>query len=431
MSVSTDVMHAESMGYTLKILERIVNQNKEDDIYQDATFWEDAADSYRTDGKGSLLPLWCFCSERSKKKQVTSLLFHPKFPDMFAVGFGSYDFLEQNSGLIYIYSLKNTSHPEYTFSTESGVTCLDFHPQHPSLLAVGCYDGSVRVFDVQLKSNKPIYSSSIKNGTHSDPVWEVKWQEEDVAKEHNFYSVSGDGIIANWIMTNTELKMEPVMSLKLPTATVKEQPEEGAALTGLASGLCFDFHKTSEHMFIVGTEEGKIHKCSKAYSGQYLETYEGHHMAIYTVKWNPYHPRVFLSCSADWTVSIWDHRINEPIMTFDLGEEVGDVAWSPYSATVFCAVTSKGMVHLYDLTVNKHDPICSQKVVKKAKLTHVCFNQRDPIILVGDDHGRTMTLKLSPNLRNLYPYKESSTKDDTEIDRMDRLLTAALDAMAP
>lgn len=105
MSVSTDVMHAESMGYTLKILERIVNQNKEDDIYQDATFWEDAADSYRTDGKGSLLPLWCFCSERSKKKQVTSLLFHPKFPDMFAVGFGSYDFLEQNSGLIYIYSL--------------------------------------------------------------------------------------------------------------------------------------------------------------------------------------------------------------------------------------------------------------------------------------------------------------------------------------
>lgn len=129
-------------------------------------------------------------------------------------------------------------------------------------------------------------------------------------------------------------------------------------------------------MFVVGTEEGLIHKCSKAYSGQYLETYEGHHMAVYRVKWNPYHPRVFISCSADWSVRIWDHRINEPIITFDLGEEVGDVAWAPYCATTFCAVTSKGMVYIYDLSVNKHDPICSQKVVKKAKLTHVEFNQR-------------------------------------------------------
>lgn len=42
-----------------------------------------------------------------------------------------------------------------------------------------------------------------------------------------------------------------------------------------------------------------------------------------------------------------------------------------------------------------------------------------------------MTLKLSPNLRILYPYKESSTKKDVEIERMDKLLTAALDAMAP
>lgn len=35
----------------------------------------------------------------------------------------------------------------------------------------------------------------------------------------------------------------------------------------------------------MGTEEGKIHKCSKAYSGQYLETYEGHNMAVYTLRW--------------------------------------------------------------------------------------------------------------------------------------------------
>ena len=33
----------------------------------------------------------------------------------------------------------------------TGVLCLDLHAQHPNLLAVGCYDGSVHVFDIRQK----------------------------------------------------------------------------------------------------------------------------------------------------------------------------------------------------------------------------------------------------------------------------------------
>ena len=38
-------------------------------------------------------------------------------------------------------------------------------------------------------------------------------------------------------------------------------------LYGLAGGMCFDFSKTLENLFLVGTEEGYIHLCSTAYSG--------------------------------------------------------------------------------------------------------------------------------------------------------------------
>ena len=38
-----------------------------------------------------------------------------------------------------------------------------------------------------------------------------------------------------------------------------------------------------------------------AYNSQYLETYDGHFMAVYGVRWNKFHQRVFLSASADWT----------------------------------------------------------------------------------------------------------------------------------
>merc|ERR1711871_1376480 len=394
-----DMVYSQAMAGSLRIMERMVNQNAEDEIFQDFKFWEDASDQFR-EGEGSLLPLWRFSTDKSKRKQVTALCWNPAFPDLFGVGFGSYDFMRQGTGMICCYSLKNTSHPEYSFTTESGVMCLDFHPQHYSLLAVGCYDGTVVVYDVRNKVNRPIYASSIKTGKHTDPVWQVGWQEEDLAKELNFFSISSDGRVANWIMSKNELKMEPVMQLKL-VSTIKDDPEE-TSLSGLAGGCCFDFNRALEHLFIVGTEEGKIHKCSKAYSGQYLETFVGHHMAVYTIRWNPFHPRVFISCSADWTVKLWDHNVAHPIMSFDLGNAVGDIAWSPYSSTVFAAVTSDGKVHVFDLAENEHEPLCEQKVVKRAKLTHVSFNGKDPIVVVGDDRGGVNSLKLSPNLRKIH-----------------------------
>lgn len=50
---------------------------------------------------------------------------------------------------------------------------------------------------------------------------------------------------------------------------------DATALIGVAAGTCFDFNPSQPHIFLVGTVEGRIFKCSKNYSGQYLHTYEG------------------------------------------------------------------------------------------------------------------------------------------------------------
>lgn len=58
---------------------------------------------------------------------------------------------------------------------------------------------------------------------------------------------------------------------------------------------------------------------------------------------------------------------------------------------------------MFDLAVNKYEAICNQPVVakKKNKITHVQFNPIHPIIIVGDDRGHIICLKLSPNLRKM------------------------------
>uniref|UniRef100_A0A7S3VNC9 Uncharacterized protein n=1 Tax=Dunaliella tertiolecta TaxID=3047 RepID=A0A7S3VNC9_DUNTE len=435
-------MQNPHLGQAAHILDRMANQNMFEEIAMDFKYWEDASDAVRPK-EGSLLPLWKFGSDKARRRQVTSLCWNPLYNDMFAVGYGSYDFLKQASGLVNIYSLKNPSHPEFAYSTESGVMCLHFHPEHPNLLAMGCYDGSVMVYDVHLKQSTPIYQSSVRSGKHSDPVWNVFWQVDDAQKALQFVTISSDGCVNIWTLNKSELTHEFLMKLRKEgsglgkeggaenkdTATAEEEAA-AAGMGGMAGGCCMDFNKGAgqEHIYLVGTEEGSIHKCSKAYSSQYLSSYQAHSLAVYSVKWNCIHHKTFLSASADWLVKLWDaNQPRKPILTFDFKDAVGDIAWAPYSATVFAAVTDDGKVHVYDLYEDKLMPMCAQKVVKKAKLTKIVFNPKWPIILVGDDKGVVTSLKLSPNLRKQPKIQpgQKETLEQLEWAKLDHVIDVA------
>jgi dynein intermediate chain 1 len=459
-SGAEDVLRSGAYRDALCILERMVNQNDCDDIIDDFKYWEDASDQYRDEG--NLLPLWRFFSDKVRKKEVTSIAWNPKFTDLFAVGYGSYDFLRQGTGAVLCFSLKNAvpqpkvdaahgkpleaalpATPEYIMQLDSGVTALDFHPKQPWLLAVGLYDGTVCVFDLRQrdadKTLKPVFQSTVRTGKHTDPVWDIRWAQEapPSGAMAQFFSISSDGRVTSWLLNKNELQFQDV--LRLTTAGVEGAPaaaaaasaavaaDPDAALLSLSGGTCFDFNWQDDGIFVVGTEDGLVRRCSKAYSARYLNAYEGHHMAVYAVRWNRFHPSVFLSCGADWTVKLWEASSPRPLLSFDLSNSVGDVAWAPYSSTVFAAVTSNGKVHVFDLSKNKNEPLCTQSVVKNAKLNRIAFNPRDPVILVGDTRGSVLSLKLSPNLRQKPKLEKGAATDaaatrQREVEKLNRLI---------
>ena len=80
-------------------------------------------------------------------------------------------------------------------------------------------------------------------------------------------------------------------------------------------------------------------------------------LIVYTVDFNKYHEAAFLSCSADWTIQLWDKNQSQSLSTWDLNQAVCDVAWSPYSSTVFAAVTADSKVHVFDLNINRLEAI--------------------------------------------------------------------------
>lgn len=177
-------------------------------------------------------------------------------------------------------------------------------------------------------------------------------------------SVSTDGEVLLWTVAKAELLPELLMRLHAPADKEAAPPALAAAAAAMAEpapskrvvgGLCMDFCNVrctsclaslcccllgslrmhtcthtritcvricvivsapslqapgQEHVYLVGSEEGAIHRCSKAYGADYLSSYGGHSLPVYAVRWNSMHPGLFLSCSADWSVKVRAGRLS-------------------------------------------------------------------------------------------------------------------------
>ncbi len=74
------------------------------------------------------------------------------------------------------------------------------------------------------------------------------------------------------------------------------------------SASCFDVNVQQDNLIIVGTENGQILEYSRSHLNCLLTKYEEHSMTVYRLQWNNFLKRIFISCSADWSVRIWDTK---------------------------------------------------------------------------------------------------------------------------
>lgn len=162
-----------------------------------------------------------------------------------------------------------TKHYPITFpvATESGAMCCDIHPKYPYLIAIGLYDGNVIVYNLQVGTKEgPVYISHGVNGKHAECVWEIKWGPDMQDGEINFFSVSADGKVFNWVLMQNKLAITTIITLFLELDQVSGP--DGSTLRLKGSGTCMVFHPHNQEIFLVGTEEGYIFKCSTAYSSK-------------------------------------------------------------------------------------------------------------------------------------------------------------------
>ncbi|KAI8774111.1 WD repeat-containing protein 78, partial [Biomphalaria glabrata] len=392
--------------------------------------------------------LWSYTCHLTKDKNVSCMAWNRVNQDLLAVGYGQWEFSAQKSGLVCCWCIKNPEYPERVFMSKEGVTAVDFSTANPNLLAVGYYDGGIAVYNVRKSVDEPVLDNFTAPGKHLAPIWQLKWVEKERGagedKIEVLISISTDGRVTQWSIRKGFESYDVMKLKKMPTrmAGRKGEKKGEAFISRYAGGMCFDFHTKDSNIYLAGTEDGYVHRCSCSHNEQYLESYQGHTGPVYSIQWSPFAPDIFLTCSADWTIKLWHQDKTKHVLSFHSSTKaVNDICWSPWSSTVFACV-NEAAVEVWDLAQSTLDPVYNLVPTSCAKQTTLSFSKNSQCLMVGDSEGQVTVYQLRcmpdpPNAQEqesallnviksslasqLTPSKEENveqegTEDDDEID---------------
>ncbi len=117
---------------------------------------------------------------------------------------------------------------------------------------------------------------------------------------------------------------------------------------------------------------------------------------VYRLKISPFLPHAVLTCSADWSVKLWDMGSREQpcvFQTTDALEAVTDVCWSKTHSTRFASVTGDGRVMVWDTTsftplIDYRETVAVSGSLSTCKrLLSVLFAVDAPVLVTGDANG--------------------------------------------
>ncbi|XP_070686525.1 dynein axonemal intermediate chain 4-like [Pempheris klunzingeri] len=433
------IMLSESFQHSLLVIERSILANVFQPklaAYRQLPILEDpnstvkpGAEQQSEGGEETLLSptlerLWSFSCELTEGQNITSMAWNKENTDLLAVGYSEYDFINLKPGLICCWSLKNPTWPERVFHCHSGVTSLDFSAYNPSQLAVGMFDGTVAIYDVQSRDKTCIVSSSECSKRHLHPVWQVIWTKQEVGlsgedRVESLVSVSADGRITKWLLCGEGLNCIDLMTLRRaqnPKKKATGKKKKDFVLSAVTPGLCIDFHPANTGVYLVGTREGHIQKFSFFDSQNTLETYKKHICPVNHVEWSPFCSDAYLSCSSDWTIQLWKQDRSTPVLSFtSIQSAVYAVRWSPNCSTIFAAVNEQ-QVEIWDLNSSLLYPTIVLHAAPFAKWTSLLFARGTDCVLVGDSVGQV----------TVYQLKNLRVGEGQQVDRLEDIIHSAV-----
>lgn len=109
-----------------------------------------------------------------------------------------------------IWDINKPNSPIRSFETHSEVTTLSFNSKLTDLVAAGCSNGTISIFDI--RQNKIICSTKLEE-SHHEAVTDLVWMKSRNGTE--FVTTSTDGKVLWWDIRNHNTTIDPDKPLYL------------------------------------------------------------------------------------------------------------------------------------------------------------------------------------------------------------------------
>jgi len=397
-----------------------------------------------------------FEDAQRSKRPITAMHWSPKYPELLLAAYAK---PEDNissldpDGTVLVWNMNMSQRPEYTFISQSSVTCAMFHPSNPKLVIGGTWSGQVVIWDMREKST-PVFRTSLSRG-HTHPVFAIRTVPM-VNGTHNIVSVSTDGHLCVWSDNNLH---EPALELDLKLETESDSKTSGTTKEEKLdiTSNSFAFIGRDTNSLILGSDEGNVYKARLHDKPGLFECFQAHDAPITTVECHPISGKqhstldnLFLTASSDWTVKLWNHAPPStasvptassvlsnktvvtrprPLLTFESAKDyVYDVQWSPVHPALFVTGDGTGRIDFWDLGSDSETPAHtvqvdtssteaaglglglpaapgSDKCVSVAKLR---WSDDGLYLAVGTSTGSVVVFAVDPSLA--LPSKDSTAK---------------------
>ncbi|XP_057652080.1 dynein axonemal intermediate chain 4-like isoform X2 [Diorhabda carinulata] len=333
--------------------------------------------------------LWTFSNADTTGKSVNSFNWNPRNKDLLAVGYGKFFFHDNITGLVLIWNIKNPVQPERKYVFKEPITALHFSNSNPVLLAVGFYNGSVKVLNISSRDITIIG----ENVPTFEPVWSIIWQfgRNEKRDEELVMVTFDDGRICAYSVQR-KLEMSQLMRVGKADGKLKgyDAMKKCTSLTipvsRYSAALFVRPHPLDPSIYFVGTNEGTIHKCSLNYLSQHLDLFLAHEGSVHEMKFSPFFKQISATCGDDWHTRIWAEGMAEPILSFAGLQSVQGLDWSPTHSTILVTIRAQ-YIEVWDLQRKVYEPQSITRLPSNARCTTVQFTETGRCLVVGDVDG--------------------------------------------
>ncbi|XP_054008148.1 dynein axonemal intermediate chain 4-like [Hylaeus anthracinus] len=292
--------------------------------------------------------LWTHTVAMSSGRPVSSFSWSYANKNILAVGYAARANSETKGGLVLIWNAKNPELPGRRYRFDSQVSALDWSRDRPNLLAIGFYDGQIKVIDVSTTHVNVIRQSERVTSPSSSPQWQVQWWagDEQFDYQEQIYTCDQDGQIFCYryvedFMSTTMMKIFRIEGTLPGVSRTSHCNVYDTSINRSPGTLVLCRHPTSSTIYFVGSDEGCVYKCSTNYLYQHIESFLAHDGPMYSMQFSPFCPKIFLTCGADWCTRIWVEGLTEPLITLSTTMAcVRYAVWSPTHSTIIANIVN-------------------------------------------------------------------------------------------